>query len=554
MTNRKGFRSILGIMLAVILVNVSPEVMAQQMPLSNFHPFYPQLSNPARYGQYNHVSGVISHRSQMVGIDGAPVTSNLNLSGPLSGRIGLGGTLTNDQAGIFNNVMLRMGYSFRANFDDMHYIRLGLEGGIIRNQLKLEELALNSQTDQMIYNNTVQGTTWDAGAGLYYRNKQLKIDLAAPRLLQNRLQYYPTETSVNYNMVSHFLANLSWEQALNDDITLEPGASFRTAMTAPFQFDIYLTADWQKTLYLGGGYRKSAGIFSMIALQLWQVARIGYSYEYGMGDIGDLSPNTHEFFLSFNLWNKKAKGSASYEDFSYLEEESEEAPEEEGSVIDSLYFLISKMNKEIEFLKYKLENAPESNEYDEDNSPEEEDNHTEDADDTGNLTNDEEKEDNTYGYVDDDTEDNEDDDRNDEDEMGSSTYSSNTPLTSSGGSDTSPSTVTASGRPAEQPQRFGRGENPEVDNLMDEKIKDIPEGADHYYIILESFKFSRNAVRARFNYNDVGIPTEILYNKERDWHYIVAGTYDEREDAIAKLKEMVYKGYLDTWVYAYFKN
>ncbi|EPE9901254.1 type IX secretion system membrane protein PorP/SprF, partial [Flavobacterium psychrophilum] len=60
--------------------------------------------------------GVLSvyglHRTQWVGLEGAPVTNNFTISSPVTERLGLGLSVINDRLGISsqNNIMLDVSY------------------------------------------------------------------------------------------------------------------------------------------------------------------------------------------------------------------------------------------------------------------------------------------------------------------------------------------------------------------------------------------------------------------------------------------------------------
>ncbi|WP_282166090.1 type IX secretion system membrane protein PorP/SprF, partial [Cellulophaga baltica] len=55
--------------------------------------------NPAYAGSRGVLSIAALHRSQWVGLDGAPTTQTLNLHTPVSRRVGLGLSIVNDEIG-----------------------------------------------------------------------------------------------------------------------------------------------------------------------------------------------------------------------------------------------------------------------------------------------------------------------------------------------------------------------------------------------------------------------------------------------------------------------
>ena len=55
--------------------------------------------NPAYAGSRGVLSIAALHRSQWVGLDGAPTTQTLNINSPISDRVGLGLSIVNDEIG-----------------------------------------------------------------------------------------------------------------------------------------------------------------------------------------------------------------------------------------------------------------------------------------------------------------------------------------------------------------------------------------------------------------------------------------------------------------------
>ena len=89
----------LTLVFALLLVAMT-EMKAQQDPMVTKYMFNSLAFNPAYAGSNDHLTLGLLHRSQWVGIDGAPTTQWLFAHSPLKNeRVGVGINLTNDLIG-----------------------------------------------------------------------------------------------------------------------------------------------------------------------------------------------------------------------------------------------------------------------------------------------------------------------------------------------------------------------------------------------------------------------------------------------------------------------
>ena len=86
------------VLLFVLLISLSG--YSQQDPQYTQYMYNPLVINPAYAGNRGVTSILLLHRSQWVGLDGAPSTQNLSVHSPIGlGKVGLGFSLVNDVLG-----------------------------------------------------------------------------------------------------------------------------------------------------------------------------------------------------------------------------------------------------------------------------------------------------------------------------------------------------------------------------------------------------------------------------------------------------------------------
>ena len=63
--------------------------------------------NPAYAGSRDKLSVFALHRTQWVGLDGAPITNNVNINAPIGSNIGIGLGIINDKIGVSDENNIR---------------------------------------------------------------------------------------------------------------------------------------------------------------------------------------------------------------------------------------------------------------------------------------------------------------------------------------------------------------------------------------------------------------------------------------------------------------
>ncbi|MDF4204974.1 PorP/SprF family type IX secretion system membrane protein, partial [Maribacter sp. SA7] len=87
--------------------------------------------NPAYAGSRGVFSIAALHRSQWVGLDGAPTTQTLNFHTPVSDHVGLGLSVVNDEIGNGTNqdTYIDAAFSYTVNTSETGKLSFGLKAG-----------------------------------------------------------------------------------------------------------------------------------------------------------------------------------------------------------------------------------------------------------------------------------------------------------------------------------------------------------------------------------------------------------------------------------------
>jgi type IX secretion system PorP/SprF family membrane protein len=143
-------------------------LFAQQDALYSQYMFNQFTINPAYAGSREALSGVLLHRAQWVGIDGAPSTTTLSLHSKLKGKkVALGFNMYNDQLGPLNNNAAYFTYAYHLKLAKGQ-LSMALRGGMFGSALNRSLLKFNQLGDTYDTGGSDQAFSPTFDAGLYY--------------------------------------------------------------------------------------------------------------------------------------------------------------------------------------------------------------------------------------------------------------------------------------------------------------------------------------------------------------------------------------------------
>ena len=162
--------------------------VAQQLPQFTQYMYNTISINPAYAGSRETLSIVGLHRSQWVGLEGAPTTQTLSVHTPLRNeKIGLGLSLINDELGYENFSYLYGDFSYAIQTSEEAKLAFGIKAGFTSYSLDPEYRSSQSN-DPTIFGIEDRWSP-NVGAGVYWSTNKWYLGLSAPRILktnQNR--------------------------------------------------------------------------------------------------------------------------------------------------------------------------------------------------------------------------------------------------------------------------------------------------------------------------------------------------------------------------------
>ena len=296
--------------IALILFSSSVSI-AQQLPQFTQYMYNTIAINPAYAGSRETLSIVGLHRSQWVGLEGAPTTQTLSLHTPLRNeKVGLGLSFINDELGFENFSYLYGDFSYNINTSENTKLYFGIKGGFTSFSLDADYRA--SQANDPTIAGIEDRWSPNVGAGVYWTSDRWYLGLSAPRILntdQNRDKGFEALERVSYYFTGGYVFDLS------ENVKLKPAALLKATNGAPLSFDLTANFLFNEKLWLGAGYRfdERAGEFAGLAdFQISKQLRIGYSYGYPISDLRPYTSGTHEILLMFEIFKSNRIKSPRY--------------------------------------------------------------------------------------------------------------------------------------------------------------------------------------------------------------------------------------------------
>jgi len=287
--------------------------VAQQLPQFTQYMFNTISVNPAYAGSRETLSIVGLHRSQWVGIQGAPSTQTLSIHSPLRNeKIGLGLSFIKDELGYENFSYLYGDFSYTVQTGDETMLAFGLKAGFTQYSLDSEFRNDPSiQPDQVIFGIEDRWSP-NIGAGVYWHTNRWYLGLSAPRILNtnlNRNEGFEALERVSYYFTGGYVFDLG------ENTKLKPAFLVKATNGAPLSYDITANFLFYEKFWLGGSYRlnESASTLGGIAdFQVSKQIRIGYAYEYPLSDLNAYTDGTHEIIVMFELFKEQRVKSPRY--------------------------------------------------------------------------------------------------------------------------------------------------------------------------------------------------------------------------------------------------
>lgn len=267
--------------------------------------------NPAYAGSRNSINVVALHRTQWVGLDGAPTTNTVSIDTPIKAtNVGLGVSIINDKIGPAdeNNISVDLSYSISTS--ETYKLSFGIKASA--NLLNVDFTRLNQfdKNDYSFDTNIDNKFSPNIGVGLYWYSHNNYIGLSAPNLLETKHFDRFAGTSANTHIASeriHYYLIAGHVFDLSRSVEFKPSLLTKLVQGAPLQVDVSANFLINEKFMAGVAYRWSAAVSAMVGFQVSDSLFVGYGYDLETTKLDNYNSGSHEIFLRYELFYRYNK-------------------------------------------------------------------------------------------------------------------------------------------------------------------------------------------------------------------------------------------------------
>lgn len=260
--------------------------------------------NPAYAGSRGALSIFTLHRSQWVGLNGAPITNAVSVNTPLNGsRVGLGLTVVNDKIGPIQENTISGDFSYSIPTSENTTLSFGLKA--TANLFNLDVSKLNPVDDDPTLRDYNNKFSPNFGAGVYLHSDKAYVGLSIPNFIETN-RYNDNEVAIFKEKINYYLI-AGYILDLNNSLKFKPALLTKLVEGAPLQVDVSGSLMFNEKLTIGLSYRWSAAVSAMVGFQISQALYVGYGYDLETTRLDNYNSGSHEIFLRYDLFRNNNK-------------------------------------------------------------------------------------------------------------------------------------------------------------------------------------------------------------------------------------------------------
>ncbi|MFT3738955.1 MAG: type IX secretion system membrane protein PorP/SprF [Breznakibacter sp.] len=284
---------------------------AQNLTQYNHYIANQGLLNPAYNGTRDVISGLMLHRSQWVGFEGAPMNEALNVHGAIEDtNLGVGVSLMNDKIGMTNTFDLfgAASYKFRLNRKG-DFMSLGLQLGVSSFVLDGTKAVMTDYDDPALQYTKYSKINMNVGFGAYYYSEQYFGGFSIPKFFHNKysVDQDDIKNKLDFKNTHMYLyGGYAFEWG---DVVVKPTLLSRIVYGAPLQFDVSGSVLLMQKLWLGLSYRTTSEMAFLTEYIINRQFTVRYSFDYPFSSINNYGKfGSHELSLQFDFTFNKRPG------------------------------------------------------------------------------------------------------------------------------------------------------------------------------------------------------------------------------------------------------
>ncbi len=260
--------------------------------------------NPAYAGSRGALSIFGLHRTQWVGLDGAPVSNVLSLNTPINNtNLAVGLSFINDRIGPTDENTISADVSYTVQTSEDYKLSFGVKATGNFFNLDVSKLDAKQQNDPNLVN--FNKFTPNIGAGIYLHSNKNYIGFSVPNMIQTN-RYDDNQVAIFKERMNFYLiAGHVFE--LSSEIKFKPAILTKVVTGSPLQVDVSGNFMFYDKFVVGVAYRWDAAVSGLAGFQVSDGLYVGYGYDLETTKLRKYNSGSHEVFLRYELFNNYNK-------------------------------------------------------------------------------------------------------------------------------------------------------------------------------------------------------------------------------------------------------
>lgn len=297
------------VIISIILVG-NHQLFSQQDAQYTQYMYNTTVVNPAYAGSRNTLSFNAIHRTQWVGIDGAPRTQTFSVHSPILNNLGMGLSLVNDKIGPVRETFAALDFSYSLPLNsEGTKLAFGLKGGANLLNVDFNQLVIQDPTELSFQQNINNKVMPIVGMGGYIYADKWYVGISTPNILKTK--HYEEKQNFKASESLHFYTIAGYVFSINENIKLKPAALVKMVKGSPLSIDISANALFHEKFTFGAAYRWDASVSVLAGFQITEGLMIGYAYDFSTTELSKYNSGSHEIFLRFEIIKKVKRGKIS---------------------------------------------------------------------------------------------------------------------------------------------------------------------------------------------------------------------------------------------------
>ncbi len=297
------------ICIGMLCAGLFTKVSAQQDAQFTQYMYNTVSINPGYAGSRGHLSIAALHRSQWLGLEGAPKTQTLNLHSPVGYRgVGLGLSIVNDQIGPTSETYFDADFSYTIQLAAEARLSFGLKGSVHLLDIRFSELTLDPGNPDATLQQDIQNRlSPNVGAGVYYHTETFYAGLSVPRFLETTHFDESNLSTAKEQMNFYFITGYVWD--FHPLWKFKPTLLTKMTLGAPLQVDVSANFMYNEKFIMGAAYRWDAALSAMVGFNISPSFLVGMAYDREVTELGGTAFNdgSFEVILRYDFVRSRGK-------------------------------------------------------------------------------------------------------------------------------------------------------------------------------------------------------------------------------------------------------